>query len=127
MERIIQASINSWRAARFLAKNEAAFRQEIGVLVLALPCGWFLAGDWDGYFLLVGSILLVMLVEVLNTAVEAACDAVSDDFHEEIRLAKDCGSLAVAISIVIACMVWLLALAHWLDGAQIWATAIGKT
>lgn len=89
------------------------------MLVLAVPCGWLLAGDLAGFFLLIASILLVMLVEVLNTAIEAACDAISDSFIDEIRLAKDCGSLAVAISIVIAAIVWLLALADWLFAAPI--------
>jgi diacylglycerol kinase (ATP) len=53
-----------------------------------------------------GSILFLILVEVLNTGIEATCDAVSRDFHKEIQIAKDCGSLAVLISIVFVVAVW---------------------
>jgi diacylglycerol kinase (ATP) len=102
-----------------MVRNEAAFRQELWVFLLALPCGWIIAANWDGYLLLLGSLLLVMLVEVLNTSIEATCDAVSESFSEKIQIAKDCGSLAVAISIIIAGLVWLLALAHWISDPQL--------
>ena len=60
-----------------------------------------------------------MIVEVLNTAVEAACDAVSQDFHPQIELAKDCGSLAVLISVILVAGVWGIALAQRLAGAPV--------
>jgi diacylglycerol kinase (ATP) len=53
-----------------------------------------------------GSILFLILVEVLNTGIEATCDAVSRDFHKEIQIAKDCGSLAVLIAIVFVAATW---------------------
>ncbi len=53
-----------------------------------------------------GAILFLILVEVLNTGIEATCDAVSRDFHKEIQIAKDCGSLAVLISIVFVVVAW---------------------
>ncbi len=109
MERLLNAALNSWRAYRYLVRHETAFRQEMVVLALALPIGWFLAASWRGYAVLVAAVLLVILVEVLNTSIEAACDAFSREFNVDIQLAKDCGSLAVAISIVIAAGVWLLA------------------
>lgn len=110
MERLIKAFQNSVRAFRRLVRTEKAFQQEIGLLVLALPLGWFLADSWRGYALLIGSLLLLIMVEVLNTGIEAACDAVSREFNIDIQLAKDCGSLAVLISIVIALGVWGLAI-----------------
>ena len=115
MKRLIAATRNSARALGFLARNEKAIQQEFVLFALALPLGWWLAGDWRGYALLLGSVLVLILVEVLNTAIEAACNVVTREFRPEIQLAKDCGSLAVAIAILIAAGVWLLALAERLS------------
>src|SRR5262245_11326675 len=106
MERLIKAFRNSMQAAKYLLRHETAFRQEVALLLLALPLGWLLASTWRGYALLLGSLLLLMVVEILNTAIEAACDAVSREFNIDIKLAKDCGSLAVLISVVLAAGVW---------------------
>jgi diacylglycerol kinase (ATP) len=106
MERLVKAFQNSVRAFSRLIRTEAAFQQEVMLLVVALPLGWFVAGTWGGYALLIGSILFLITVEVLNTGIEAACDAVSREFNIDIQLAKDCGSLAVLISIVIVLGVW---------------------
>ncbi len=94
MQRIFLAFLNSMRALKYLAGHEKAVQQE---LVL---------------FLLTGSILFLILVEVLNTGIEATCDAVSRDFHKEIQIAKDCGSLAVLISIVFVVAIWGYILAN---------------
>ena len=106
MERLVKAFQNSVRAFSRLIRTEAAFQQEFMLLVVALPLGWFVAGTWGGYALLIGSILFLITVEVLNTGIEAACDAGSREFNIDIQLAKDCGSLAVLISIVIVLGVW---------------------
>ena len=111
MLRLIKAFENSLRALRRLIASETAFQQEMALLFVALPAGWFLATTWRGYALLIGSLLLLILVEVLNTAIEAACDAFSREFNVDIQLAKDCGSFAVLISILIAGGVWALAIA----------------
>ena len=110
MKRLIAAAGHSARAFRALARTEKAFQQELVLLVLALPLGWWLSDDWRGYALLVGAVLMLVLVEVLNTAIEAACNAVTRERRPEIGLAKDCGSLAVAIAAVMAGGIWLLAL-----------------
>lgn len=107
MERLIKAWFNSVRAFGWLARNEKAFQQELFLLVAAIPVAWFVADDWPSYFLLVGSILVLMLVEVLNTGIEAACDAVSLEFDRQIQIAKDCGSLAVLIASIIVAGIWL--------------------
>jgi len=119
MQRLINALRNSLRAFRRLLGGEAAFQQEIVLLVLAIPVGWFVATSWRGYALLLGVILFLILVEVLNTAIEAACNALSREFHKDIQLAKDCGSLAVLISIAIALGVWALAIAERISGYSI--------
>lgn len=119
MRRLFQAALNSLRAGRILIRDEAAFRLEAILLVLALPVAWFIAPTWRGFSLLIGVLLLVMIVEVLNTAVEAACNALSREFNTDIMLAKDCGSLAVLLSLVIAAGVWGLALWEWATGAAL--------
>ncbi|MET0576922.1 MAG: diacylglycerol kinase [Mesorhizobium sp.] len=119
MERLIKAFQNSMRAARHLMRHEAAFQQELFLLALALPLGWFIAVTWRGYALLIGSVLFLLVVEVLNTAIEAACDAVSREFNIDIKLAKDCGSLAVLISVVIAAGVWCIAIVERFIGLTI--------
>lgn len=116
MRRLISAFRNSTRAFGRLARSEAAFQQELVLLVLSLPAGWFLASTWRGYALLVGSLVVLMIVEVLNTAVEAACDALSREFNADIQLAKDCGSLAVLLAVFLVACVWILALAERLGG-----------
>jgi len=119
MDRLIKAWRNSARAFGRLLRSETAFQQEILILAAAVPAAWFLAGSWRGYALLLGAILLLIIVEVLNTAIEAACDAVSGDFHPQIELAKDCGSLAVLLAIVLAGVAWALALIERLAGTSL--------
>jgi diacylglycerol kinase (ATP) len=116
MDRLIKAWQNSVRAFGRLVRTETAFQQELALLAVAVPLAWFLSTSWRGYALLVGAILLLIMVEVLNTGIEAACDAVSREFHIDIQLAKDCGSLAVLISVVLAIMVWGLAAVETVTG-----------
>jgi len=119
MERLIKAWQNSVRAFRKLSVSETAFQQELGLLVVAIPAAWFLSTSWRGYWLLVGAVLLLIMVEVLNTGIEAACDAFSREFHIDIQLAKDCGSLAVLISVVIVAGVWGIAIIERITGLAI--------
>ncbi|RUU00521.1 diacylglycerol kinase [Mesorhizobium sp. USDA-HM6] len=119
MQRLIDAFINSVRAFRRLAATETAFQQELMLLALALPAGWFISVSWRGYALLIGAVLLLIVVEVINTGIEAACDAISREFHIDIQLAKDCGSLAVLISILMAAGVWIIAVIERIAGAPI--------
>lgn len=116
MERLIKAWLNSVRAFRRLAASEKAFQQELILLAISVPAAWFLSTSWRGYWLLVGAVLLLMIVEVLNTGIEAACDAVSREFDIDIQLAKDCGSLAVLISIILAFIIWMLAIVETVSG-----------
>jgi diacylglycerol kinase (ATP) len=119
MERLINAFRNSVRAFDRLARTETAFQQELVLLAIAVPVAWFIAEGWWTYALLVGTVLTLIMVEVLNTGIEAACDALSREFNADIQLAKDCGSLAVLISIIIAGAVWALAIWERLSGAPI--------
>jgi len=89
-------------------KHEAAFRQEVIVgvpLIAAVP--WLVTEKWR-MALLIGAILLVWVVELLNSGLEALCDAVSPEAHPLLGRAKDLGSAAVFLSIVIAALIWVL-------------------
>jgi diacylglycerol kinase (ATP) len=119
MQRLINAFRNSLRAFGRLLATEKAFQEEIILLCAALPVAWFLADTWRGFALLVGAILLLLIVEVLNTGIEAACDAFSREFNTDIQLAKDCGSLAVLVSILLAGGVWVLAIAEKVAGVAL--------
>ncbi|WP_204349094.1 diacylglycerol kinase, partial [Klebsiella pneumoniae] len=69
--------------------------------------------------LLIGAVLMLIMVEVLNTGIEATCDAISREFNIDIQLAKDCGSLAVLISIVLAGGIWLFAIFERIYGIPV--------
>ena len=116
MDRLFKAFHNSIAAWRHLIVSEKAFQQEAALLAAALPVGWFLAADARSYLMLVGSVLLILIVEVLNTGIEAACDAFTREFHADIKIAKDCGSLAVLLSILLAAGVWGVAVWERLAG-----------
>lgn len=116
MERLIKAFFNSVRAFNRLIRTEKAFQQEFALLVVSIPVAFWLADTWRGFALLVGAIIFLMIVEVLNTGIEATCDALSREFHSEIQLAKDCGSLAVLLSVVLVAGVWGFALFELLAG-----------
>lgn len=117
MMRLVRAAQNSARALRFLLVNEAAIRLEAVLLVLSFPAAYLLSESWWAFALLVVSILILILVEVLNTAIEAACNAITREINVDIGLAKDCGSLAVAIAALLALIVWGFALAAWVSGS----------
>ncbi len=110
MKRMISAFYNSVAAWRHLIRSEKAFQEEAIALALAFPAAFIVTSDGWNRLVLIGVVILVMIVEVLNTAVEAACDALSREYHADIKIAKDCGSLAVLLSIAMAGSVWALTL-----------------
>jgi diacylglycerol kinase (ATP) len=116
LDRVIKAFHNSVAAWRHLIVSEKAFQQEAAVLAAALPLGWLIAADAAGWLVLISVIFFVMIVEVLNTAIEAVCDLVSPDFNPLVKIAKDCGSLAVLLAIMIAAGVWGMALWESMGG-----------
>jgi len=87
-------------------KNEAAFREEVMLAVVTIPLALFLGETGVDRALMVGSILLVLIVEILNSAVEAVVDKASPEKHELAKRAKDMGSAAVLLSLVNAAAVW---------------------
>lgn len=110
MDRIIKAFFNSWAGWRHAVRTEAAVKQELVVLILALPAAFLLTDDGWKRLALVGVLLIVLIVEFLNTAIEALCDHVRPEVHPQIKIVKDLGSTAVFLSIALAAGTWILAL-----------------
>lgn len=106
MERIFKAFINSMRALNHLARHEKPVQQELVLLLVSLPVAWFVASTAAAFLMLVGAVLFLLLVEIINTSVEAACNAISRDFKKDIQIAKDAGSLAVLIASIMCVTVW---------------------
>lgn len=92
--------------------GEAAFRQESLAAMVLIPVSLWLGGNWVETALLAGSVILVMVVELLNTAVETAIDRVGPEWHDLSKRAKDMGSAAVLLSLLLCLGVWAAALYH---------------
>lgn len=116
MKRMIAAFYNSVAAWNHLIRTEKAFQEEAIALAVAIPAAFFLSSDGWTRLVLIGVVIMVMIVEVLNTGIEAACDALSREYHADIKIAKDCGSLAVLLSITIAGLVWAMTVWRLLVG-----------
>lgn len=86
--------------------DEAAFRLEACFSFVLLPLAFWVGRNWAEVALLAGSVLLVMIVELLNTAVEAAIDRIGPEWHDLSKRAKDMGSAAVFLSLVLAGGIW---------------------
>ena len=99
-------SLAGLRAAWF----EAAFRQEAIATAVLVPLAAWIAHTWVEFALLAGSVVLLMVVELLNTGIEAAIDRIGPEWHPLSKRAKDMGSAAVLLTLLIAVTVWILAL-----------------
>lgn len=99
---------NSLAGFRVAIREESAFRQELTLAAILLPCGVIVPVDPVSRVLLLGSVLLVLIVELLNSSVEAAIDRISLERHELSRRAKDLGSAAVMVALFMCVMTWAL-------------------
>ena len=90
--------------------GETAFRQEALAAMALVPAAFWLGRNWVETALLAGSVLVVMIVELLNTAVETAIDRIGPEWHSLSKRAKDMGSAAVLLSLLLCAGVWLAAL-----------------
>ncbi|MGB7932368.1 MAG: diacylglycerol kinase [Gammaproteobacteria bacterium] len=104
--RIWHATLYSLAGIRAAWKHEAAFRQEVLLSVILTPAAFWLGGSTVERLMLLGSCLIVLITELLNSAVEAAIDRISDDKHRLSARAKDLGSAAVFISLWLAGITW---------------------
>jgi diacylglycerol kinase (ATP) len=108
--RIQRAFGASYRGFRGAFKGEAAFRQELAVALVVIPLGLHLGNNGTERALLVAPMVLVLVVELINSAIEATVDRVGLELHELSGLAKDLGSAAVLTSFVLLGLIWLLVL-----------------
>jgi diacylglycerol kinase (ATP) len=108
LRRILSATRNSFEGFAAAVRHEDAFRQELLAAVVLVPLGIWLGRNGYERALLVASVLFVLVVELLNSAVEATVDRISFDNHRLAKRAKDIGSAAVMLSIATAAIVWIL-------------------
>jgi diacylglycerol kinase (ATP) len=108
MVRILHAFFNSIAGLEDAWRHESAFRQEILLAIVLIPAALWIPVSAVERALLIGTVLLVMIVELLNTSVEAAIDRISFDQHSLSKRAKDIGSAAVFMALVLLAVVWAL-------------------
>lgn len=110
VKRFINAIFFSIKGFKAAWKHEEAFRQEVLALIIAVPLAFWLTDNNIERILLIASVVLVMIIELLNSAVEAVVDRIGVEYHELAGRAKDIGSAAVMLSIMLAIATWLLIL-----------------
>ena len=98
---------NSWAGLVFAVREESAFRQELTLAACLLPLAIFLPFDAIERLLLIGSIVLVLIVELLNSSIEAAIDRISFEPHGLSKRAKDYGSAAVMLALLMCALAWI--------------------
>ena len=110
MARVIDAACYSMQGLKSCLKNEAAFRQEVALFLITLPILIFIPVPLWLKLLVVAGNLLVLIVELLNSALEAIVDMVSPEYHELAGRAKDQASAAVFLALLVAGMFWCYAI-----------------
>ncbi len=110
IDRIVRATGYSINGLRIAYGGESAFRQEFWLAAVLMPLAFWVGRSWIEVVLLAGSVTLVLIVELLNSAVEAAIDRVSFEWHELSKRAKDIGSAAVFLSLLLCTGIWLAGL-----------------
>jgi diacylglycerol kinase (ATP) len=114
LERLWRASVNTWNGLRAAAGSERAICEELVALALALPLAWLIGETAARRVELVAVVLLLLTVELLNTAIEKLADRLTRDHDPQIGRVKDMGSAAVGVALLIAGATWLVAIAEWL-------------
>ena len=110
LDRVWHALLNSLSGLRSALRHESAFRQESAMAIVLLPLAFWLGRSWQDAALLAGSAMLVLIVELLNSAIEATVDRVGLEPNELSGRAKDMGSAAVLLSLLLCGGIWSAAL-----------------
>ncbi|KCV62845.1 prokaryotic diacylglycerol kinase [Bordetella bronchiseptica 99-R-0433] len=110
LRRILNALRYSLQGLKAAIKYEAAFRQELVLAILLVPAAFFLGRTTDEVFILIASVILVLVAELLNSAIEALADALSVETHPLLGRAKDLGSAAVMLMLLFTLAVWVAVL-----------------
>jgi diacylglycerol kinase (ATP) len=107
LQRIVSAIGYSYKGLKAAVRYEAAFRQELVLAIILIPCAIWLGRNTGEIILLIGVVLLVLVVELINSAIEALADAISLESHPLLGRAKDLGSAAVFVAFAAAILVWV--------------------
>ncbi|MBT8608321.1 diacylglycerol kinase [Polynucleobacter paneuropaeus] len=107
LTRAWHAAKNSWCGVVYAFKEESAFRQELTLLIICTPIALFLNVSVLEKVALICSIMMVLVVELLNSSVEAAIDRISFEHHDLSKRAKDFGSAAVMLALLVAVLIWI--------------------
>jgi diacylglycerol kinase (ATP) len=113
VKRLWQAAINTWHGLVAVTQSEEAFRQELFLLLVGIPLAFYLTDETGKRFALIGVIVFIMIVELLNTAIEKLSDRVTRKNDPVIKRVKDMGSAAVGLSLLAAGAVWLWVASDW--------------
>lgn len=104
--RLYRALKNSISGINYAINNEKAFRLEFIILLLSFPLSIMIGSNYFDIFFMNASIVFIIIIELINTAIEKACDAITKENVYEIKIAKDCGSSAVLIATVLSFSIW---------------------
>jgi diacylglycerol kinase (ATP) len=110
LDRVVRATGYSMAGLTAAYRGESAFRQEFWLTAVLLPLAFWIGRGWVEVAMLVGSLMLVLIVELLNSGIEAAIDRVSFEIHDLSKRAKDLASAAVLLSLLLCAGIWLAAL-----------------
>jgi diacylglycerol kinase (ATP) len=110
--RLWRATINTRNGLAFAIRSEQAVREELFALVLSLPLAWVIGASMMRRIELVAAVVMVLIVELLNTAIEKLADRLTTDHDPQIGRVKDMGSAAVGVALVMAGLFWLFAIAE---------------
>jgi diacylglycerol kinase (ATP) len=110
--RFWRATINSRNGLAFAIRSEQAIREELVALVLAIPLAWLVGATVMRRIELFGAVVMVLVVELLNTAIEKLSDRLTTDHDPQIGRVKDMGSAAVGIMLLMSALFWLFAIAE---------------
>ena len=110
LTRLVKATKFSWQGFKAAFVNEAAFRQEVYLAIILIPLAYYLGNNGVERALLISVVLLVPIIELINSGIEAIVDRVGTEKHELSGRAKDVGSAAVFLSLINAVVVWVLVL-----------------
>ena len=115
VKRLWRATINSWHGLVAAAQSEQAFREELVVLAIGIPLAFFVTADLGKRLALIGALVFILLIELLNTAIEKLSDRITLDHDPALKRIKDMGSAAIFLSLLLAGAVWL-----WVLVERIW-------
>ena len=115
VERLFRATINSWHGLIACAKSEAAFREDLALLAIGIPLAFYITSNTGERFALIGVLFFLLIVELLNNAIEKLSDRVTREDDPLIKRVKDMSSATIFLSLVAAGVVWI-----WVIAERFW-------